>query len=96
MINTIDAPEVEQESLSRKQYVYKVGDRVLYTALVNNPGHYKPGEKLSGTVINAFRNPEALTYRIELDMTWNERVPDTCGRKIVVGNVTAWSMSSIA
>ena len=69
------------------------GDRVLYTALFNNPGHEKPGDKIPGTVISVFGEPPV--YRIELDTAWNERMIYAHGNKIIVGNVRGQSVSRL-
>ena len=72
---------------------YGVGDRVLYTALFNNPGHEKPGDKIPGTVISVFGEPPV--YRIELDTAWSERMLYAHGKKIIVGNVSWRSVSRL-
>lgn len=72
---------------------FAVKDRVLYTALVNNPGHYKPGEKIPGTVVAVFG--QSAIYRIELDRLWNERVIHSVGKKIIVGNVSGRCVSEL-
>jgi hypothetical protein len=70
-----------------------VGDRVLYTALFNNPGHERPGDKIPGTVISVFGEPPV--YRIELDAVWNEGMLYAKGKKIIVGNVRGRSASRL-
>lgn len=70
---------------------HEEGDRVLYTALFNNPGHERPGDKIPGTVISVFGEPPV--YRIELDTVWNERMLYAHGKKIIVGNVGGRSVS---
>ncbi len=65
---------------------YEAGDRVLYTALFNNPGHEKPGDKIPGTVISV--SGKTPVYRIELDAVWGERMLYAHGKKIIVGNVS--------
>jgi hypothetical protein len=70
-----------------------VGDRILYTALFNNPGHEKPGEKIPGMVITVFGEPPV--YRIELDTVWKERMIYASGKKIVVGNVRIRQLSPL-
>ncbi len=72
---------------------YRAGDRVLFTALFNNPGHEKPGDKIPGTVISVFGEPPV--YRIELDAVWNERMTHVHGKKIIVGNVRGRSVSRL-
>lgn len=75
----------EDKEDSREEF--QVGDRVLYKAELNNPGHYAPGAMLPGTVEAAFPNPIRPSYRIKLDMVWrSDRVP-AGGEHIVVGNV---------
>ncbi len=71
----------------------EVGDKVLYTALFNNPGHERPGDKIPGTVISVFGKPPV--YRIELDVAWNERMLYARGKKIIVGNVRERSVSRL-
>ncbi len=71
---------------------FGVDDRVLYTALFNNPGHEKPGDKIPGTVIVVFGEPPV--YRLVLDTAWNDRV-HAHGKKIVVGNVRGRSVSQL-
>lgn len=67
---------------------YKAGDRVIWTALRNSPQHYMPDQKISGTVICVFDNSGTPTYRIRLDLAWNEHaISQTTGELIVVGNV---------
>jgi len=75
---------------------YKVGDRVIFTVLFNNPGHEKPGDKITGTVITVFNNAGVPTYRIRLDVLWNKRMDRLCGKPIIVGNVTEGSMALLA
>ncbi len=70
---------------------YGEGDRVLYTALFNNPGHEKPGDKIPGTVISV--SGKTPVYRIELDTVWSERMLYAQGKKIIVGNVRGRSVS---
>ena len=69
---------------------YEKGSRVLYTALFNNPGHEKPGDKIPGIVIAVFG--KSPVYRIELDTVWGERMTRVHGEKIVVGNVSGRSL----
>ena len=70
-----------------------VDDRVLYTALFNNPGHERPGDKIPGTVISVSGEPPV--YRIELDTVWSERMFYACGKKIIAGNVRGRSVSRL-
>ena len=72
---------------------YEAGDRVLYTALFNNPGHERPEDKIPGTVISVFGEPPV--YRIELDTVWSERMLYAHGKKIIVGNVRGRSISRL-
>ncbi len=72
---------------------YGEGDRVLYTALFNNPGHERPGDKIPGTVISVFGEPPV--YRIELDTVWSKRMLYAHGKKIIVGNVRERSVSRL-
>ena len=72
---------------------YEVGQRVLWTALHNNPWHYRDGAKIPGTVIAAFKNGTEqhpfLTYRLQLDVVWNEKAKSKpFGKQIVVGNIS--------
>ncbi len=72
---------------------YKVGNRVIWTALRNSPKHYVPGEKIRGEIIDAFDNGGTFTYRIRLDIVWNHHaISQTTGEAIVVGNVRASSI----
>ncbi len=81
--------------VSRSVQKYEVGQRVFYKALFNNPGHYRPEDKLPGTIICAFLNGSlGWTYRVELDMTWNDRVA-AHGQKIIVGNIRGGSLFPI-
>lgn len=41
---------------------------------------------LAGEVVCRYKNGEGFTYRIKLDMKWNDRVA-ACGESIVIGNV---------
>lgn len=67
--------------------MYKVGDRVLYSVMVNNPGQAAPDDKIPGAIVNVCL-AEIPIYRIELDMVWGNRVsPHAQGKKIIVGNV---------
>ena len=74
---------------------YKEGDRVGFVSQFNNMGQFAPGQKCSGKIIKKVCNPpESTVYRIELDMPWGKRVQEhSWGRKIVVGNVYAGSIS---
>src|SRR3989344_2128392 len=76
---------------------YAVGERVIFTALFNSPGHMKPDDGVPGIVITVFRNGELpeYVYRLELDMVWNERVPILCGKKIIVGNIRERQISPL-
>jgi hypothetical protein len=72
---------------------FKINDRVVWTVLRNSPKHYMPGEKLYGTVINAFDNAGTPTYRVRLDMVWNEHaIGQPIGEQIVIGNVRESSL----
>ena len=97
MILTIEKPKVSvrgADSFSCKSSIeYEIGARVIYKENINNPGVQAPGEKLLGTVISRFRNPIDFTYRIELDVVWSNRVSSSVGKKVIAGNVTAWSLS---
>jgi hypothetical protein len=75
---------------------YRVDQKVLWKVLRNSPKHYMPGEKLCGTIICVFDNGGTPTYRIRLDICWNEAAPDqNVGAPIVVGNVRESCMSPI-
>ena len=70
---------------------FDVGERVLWTVLVNNPGHHKPGDKILETIIGTYSGPPV--YRIELDQVWNERMKDVSGQKIIASNVRGREVS---
>lgn len=75
---------------------YKVGQRVLWKVLRNEPHHYKPDEVVSGKIIAVFDNSGVPTYQLELDLVWNEHAPDMPqGQQIVVGNVREAFLSSL-
>lgn len=74
------------------EQMYKVGDRVMYKALFNNPGHYGPGEMLLGEVVCRYLNGDQYMYKIRLDKRWSERVA-ACGEHIVVGNICVTRLS---
>ena len=93
-MNTVCESET-LETLFDEFEEYEVGDRVLFRASVNNPQHQAPGEKVRGTVIARFRNPLELTYRIKLDIVWNDDVPVVKGKNIIVGNISWISLSRI-
>jgi hypothetical protein len=73
-------------AVAATERLYEVGDRVICKVLLNNPGHYKPDDMLPGEVICRYENGGAYTYRIRLDMKWNERVVNH-GEPIIVGNI---------
>jgi hypothetical protein len=75
--------------------LYKVGERVIFLAHRNNPHVYAPGERLAGTVIATFPNPDELhmTYRIRLDIAYGEKAAGAItGTSVVVGNVPSFFM----
>ena len=73
------------------KYEFGVGERVFFTTIFNNPGQYKPGDKMAGTLIAVCGQSEP-SYRIELDMVWSDRV-HAKGQKIIVGNISSRSIS---
>jgi hypothetical protein len=83
--------EAESEVVTGKaKEIYEVGERVALVPLFNNPGHYKDGDKVPGTVIHRFWNGRGITYRVRLDVVWNERsLGQPCGQKIIAGNIGA-------
>lgn len=86
----------EEAALGAVAGEYAVGERVAWRARVNNPHHYRPGEKVAGTVIAVFENGGRPAYRIELDIAWNATAPDMpLGRRIVVGNVRGGSLKTL-
>ena len=92
MTSVIDAvePTVTKEI---PPALYKVEQPVIFKAPVNNPGQYKDGDKIPGTVLSVFLNGSRWTYRIQLDLVYNEKVPGHVGQPIIVGNVTEYFMS---
>jgi hypothetical protein len=87
---------IENDTAGRQctasEELYAIGDRVLWTVLVNNPSHYKPGDKIPGTIIAASGTPPF--YRIQLDVVWNEQMVHAGGKPIVVGNISGRQLSS--
>jgi hypothetical protein len=70
--------------------VYDIGERVIFIPYINNSGQYAPGDKLAGTVIARFMNGTSLTYRLRLDLVYNDRAgSNRSGNPIIVGNITS-------
>jgi len=83
-VEGLEAVEHDQRPLAR----YKVGQEVLYVALVDGMGYYTAGEKLAGTIITAFFNGGGWTYRIRMKELRCEKkgaFPNMC---FVFGNIS--------
>lgn len=79
--------------------IYEVDERVVFLAHINNPQIYAPGDRIIGTVIARFQNPdeENMTYRIRLDLIYPDSVMSKpTGEPVVVGNVSNLFMLRIA
>ena len=89
----VDGPEYLQPNVATQDcedVVYKIGDRVFFVAIFNDPGYMKPGDKIPGTIISVFEAAGIRIHRIELDIRWSRRRhPQYDGRKMVVGNIFA-------
>lgn len=68
---------------------YMVGQKVLWVALVNEPKHYMPDEKVEATVLHSFWNGRlGFTYRLRLERVWRPEMAKLyAGERIIVGNV---------
>ncbi len=74
-------------------FVHEVGKRISWKAHVNQPRHYAPDELLSGVIITRFLNGKlGFTYRIRLDMVWDEAGHWCPGQHMVVGNIPSSSI----
>ena len=93
MISLLILQEVSVPVDSSFEIHHQVGARVLCKIEFNNPGHHAPGDKLSGTVVSVFGSPSI--FRVRLDARWNGTVPGYGTKRIVVGNVTARSLSPL-
>lgn len=65
---------------------FLAGQKVIWTARLNNPQNYPPGAKLGGIIIDVYNNGVRFVYRIRLNFLWKD-YPGLEGTNVIVGNI---------